>query len=155
GEGDRAAFLRVQVELARCWRDPPRRAELLARQRGLLAKHRAAWLAPLAGLATDVRFERGLARVTLPAATYLALPGGGHALARAWARTVGLEGGPGQLAAVFEAPQTRLVPCLDLGGNRLGDEGAAALAELARGLDGRLHRLELGNAQIGDAGARA
>jgi len=45
GEGDRAAFIRVQIELARLPEGDPRRAELAERELVLFARARTGWLA--------------------------------------------------------------------------------------------------------------
>jgi uncharacterized protein (TIGR02996 family) len=46
----RAEFIRVQCELARLGEGDPRRRRLRARERAILARHRAEWIAPLAEL---------------------------------------------------------------------------------------------------------
>jgi uncharacterized protein (TIGR02996 family) len=47
GEGERAEFIRLQVELARGVKKLALRRDLERRQRGLLAKNRSRWIAPL------------------------------------------------------------------------------------------------------------
>jgi uncharacterized protein (TIGR02996 family) len=155
GAGPRAAFLRVQVELASCFRDPDRREALRATERALLAQHYSEWLATLGvlvGLAPDVRFERGLAQVTMTATDYLSLLVA-DALSRAWTQTLRLTDVGSSLPAVLAAQDIKDVSCLDLDGNNLGDDGVGEIVERAR--DGRWQRLDLGNNQIGDAGAMA
>src|SRR3954451_12292860 len=46
GQGARAEFIRVQVELARPAADRPRRAELLRREKTLLARNGRRWAKP-------------------------------------------------------------------------------------------------------------
>jgi uncharacterized protein (TIGR02996 family) len=58
GDPDRAEFIRVQIEHARLPLNDPRRAELLVRERALLAEHRDAWKMPqIPGVAQ--LFQRG------------------------------------------------------------------------------------------------
>jgi uncharacterized protein (TIGR02996 family) len=60
GDPERAELVRAQCLLARLPADAPERAELQARERGLLAAHGARWAEPLAGFGvTEWRFERG------------------------------------------------------------------------------------------------
>jgi uncharacterized protein (TIGR02996 family) len=48
GEAERAEFIRLQVELARGVKKPAQRKALERRERGLLAKNKSRWVAPLA-----------------------------------------------------------------------------------------------------------
>jgi uncharacterized protein (TIGR02996 family) len=59
GRPDRAEFIRVQVALARLAENDPRRTELEARERGLLAAHEADWVRPLQAVADAWTFRRG------------------------------------------------------------------------------------------------
>jgi uncharacterized protein (TIGR02996 family) len=55
----RAEFIRVQCALAHMASSDPRRAELKARERGLLTEHEQEWAGPLNGVALEWRFRRG------------------------------------------------------------------------------------------------
>jgi uncharacterized protein (TIGR02996 family) len=59
GEADRAAFIRVQCQLARLEEHGPRRVDLEARERALLERHEAAWLGELPPAARAWSFRRG------------------------------------------------------------------------------------------------
>jgi uncharacterized protein (TIGR02996 family) len=72
GDPPRAEFIRLQIDLARRPADDPRRAQLAARERQLLAAHGARWARPVAALTRDYEFRRGFVeRVRLEAATLL------------------------------------------------------------------------------------
>jgi uncharacterized protein (TIGR02996 family) len=60
GQVERAAFIRVQCELARLPRDDPRRRELKTRERELQEKHERGWVAPLLDFVEDWGFQRGV-----------------------------------------------------------------------------------------------
>jgi uncharacterized protein (TIGR02996 family) len=59
GRPERAAFIRMQTELATLKDDSPRRRELAFRCRLLLDDHARAWLGPLRAVASDARWARG------------------------------------------------------------------------------------------------
>jgi uncharacterized protein (TIGR02996 family) len=59
GQPDRAAFVRVQCQLARLPHDDERREDLEAKERELLRRHRREWLRPLRGLVSKCEFRRG------------------------------------------------------------------------------------------------
>jgi uncharacterized protein (TIGR02996 family) len=59
GRPERAAFIRVECQLARLPDDDPRRPDLEARERQLLAEHGEEWAGPLRGLVDDWTFRRG------------------------------------------------------------------------------------------------
>jgi uncharacterized protein (TIGR02996 family) len=59
GEGERAEFIRTQIELARLGEDHPRRAELAAVEEVLLRDYGEAWLGPLAEFVSEPTFRRG------------------------------------------------------------------------------------------------
>jgi uncharacterized protein (TIGR02996 family) len=153
----RAEFLRVQVAHFRCERDPERRVTLRRRGEELLGQHRGAWLGPLAGLCHDVRFERGLAQITLDAARLLTPPLDGEAAElfdAAWVQTVRLEGAAVGMAELVEAPALEAITALDLDGNGLDDAALARLAASPR--LGRLRHLDLANNnRLGNDGVRA
>jgi uncharacterized protein (TIGR02996 family) len=60
GQPERAAFIRVQCELARdALRPDSRREDLEARERALLERHEGEWLGPVRGLVKRWTFRRG------------------------------------------------------------------------------------------------
>jgi uncharacterized protein (TIGR02996 family) len=68
-QADRAAFIRVQIELAALPHDDPRRPGLKTTERRLQEQHERLWAAPLSEIASDWGFRRGLVElVALPAA---------------------------------------------------------------------------------------
>jgi uncharacterized protein (TIGR02996 family) len=72
GEPERAAFIRVQVELARLPEGDGRRGALEATERRLLAENEEAWLGPIRPWVSHWVFRRGFVEeVTVPAQVYL------------------------------------------------------------------------------------
>src|SRR5439155_18283454 len=68
----RAAFLRIQVALARLPDDDHRRPSLLVAERELLGAYREGWAAAFRGLATGPEFRRGFVEeVKVAARQYL------------------------------------------------------------------------------------
>lgn len=59
GDGARAEFIRVQIELARRFRFDPERLPLLRRERELLERHEAEWTKPIAAISRACVFRRG------------------------------------------------------------------------------------------------
>src|SRR5262245_55108850 len=55
----RGEFIRLQCELEKLSADDPRRPDLEAREKQLLAEHANEWLGPLRGELVDWRFHRG------------------------------------------------------------------------------------------------
>jgi uncharacterized protein (TIGR02996 family) len=157
GGGDRAEFIRVQVELARPVGDDQRGDELRRRESEILAARRDEWVGELAD--------------TAPAAAWVFRRGFVDGL-----DLRGHEVGPDGAAALAASPHLAYATTLDLTGNRVGDEGARALASSRhaahlRSLDltanvidlaalelalspfmGRLTSLRLGQNVIRDAG---
>jgi uncharacterized protein (TIGR02996 family) len=75
GQGARAEFIRIQIELSRLTQHEPRRQELVAREQALLVEHGEEWEGPLPRIATEWTFERGfLAGVKMPAKGFSQLP---------------------------------------------------------------------------------
>src|SRR5262245_4478035 len=102
-DADRAAFIRVQVDLARLGEGDPRRGELLARERDLRQTHEGEWTAPLAGLALACQLRRGFVeRVRLDGAALLER--GGELFRLAPVRQLELHAEPGQGAELAECP---------------------------------------------------
>src|SRR5947208_1880557 len=72
GQPERAELIRVQCRLPGLPEDHPQRAELEAREQGLLEARQDEWLGPLGRWAIRWTFRRGfLAEVTVPARVYL------------------------------------------------------------------------------------
>jgi uncharacterized protein (TIGR02996 family) len=71
GQPDRAAFIRIQCQLALLPDDDPRRAELETRERGLLEEHEEEWAGLLPRPVTRRWFQRGfLAGVEMPVRSF-------------------------------------------------------------------------------------
>jgi len=155
----RADLVRVQVALARLPDDHPRRPELADRQTDLLRRHRAAWAAPLAGLAAGVGFRRGVMdAVSVEAAAFVAR--GGELFARtrvgdgrSFVRRVRLLDPARALPALAECPFLAEVEELDLSWGDLGNDGVTLLARSPH--LGRVRALDLGCNGLDDAGVRA
>jgi uncharacterized protein (TIGR02996 family) len=151
----RAELVRVQVELARWVPDLPRRTALQERERQLIAEHAQHWLGPLHGLCDEVRFERGLAHLTLKARRFVgrAFAEASGYLHRGWVRSVRLEGVGKHLASLGRALSLGGVTALGLAGNDLGDEALRALLSSPR--LGRLAWLDLRGNRLTDEAVRA
>jgi uncharacterized protein (TIGR02996 family) len=152
----RAELVRVQVELARWVPDLGRRTELQERERRLIAEHAEGWLGPLHGLCQEVRFERGLAHLTVEAGDFVGAAFATEAsewLGRAWVRAVCLTDVAGRLSAVARTPHLGAVTALDLAGNDLDDGALRAL--LSSPHLGRLACLDLRGNRLTDGAVRA
>jgi uncharacterized protein (TIGR02996 family) len=179
GQGERAEFIRVQVERAKlAWGDP-RRQELAKRERRLLATRVAGWFGSLHGSVRQKVFRRGLleegdidahAFVVHAEELFRLGPVKQLTFRKAAKHIVRLAACPSLLRlevlilaghslrdagvrALAESPNVGRLSQLFLGFNDIGDEGARALAG-SRHL-GALSRLRLDNNRIGDAGLLA
>jgi uncharacterized protein (TIGR02996 family) len=170
---DRAAFIRVQIELARLPEDSlrlvERRKELETRERVLLSKHEEEWAGPLrwllAGMLTGFEFRRGFIEgVTLDTPGLLGTIDGLFQLAPL--RDLTVTPAPGQVELPRFLFVDRLIEqlahlppafaglrTLNLHGNAIHDAGARALASSPHlsGLTG----LTLSENRIRDTGVRA
>ena len=119
----RGELLRVQCELARWVPDLRRRSELQERERQLIADHRGDWLGALQPYCLACRFERGLAHVTMSAATAVedaALAASGADWFRAaWVDGVRFLDAEPHIGSLFDLPALVDVCALDLSGNDL------------------------------------
>jgi uncharacterized protein (TIGR02996 family) len=105
GQPERAAFIRVQIALARLPHQDPRREELEARERQLLEEHGEQWAGPLRDLVDKWEFRRGFVEeVTVGPEHFLAHAGA--ILALAPIRQAAFDGW-----AAAEATLTRLAAC--------------------------------------------
>lgn len=106
-------FIRLECQLDRTSDDEDDVLELQDRRRGLLAAHREAWLAPLAGIAESVRFERGLVgAVVLDLDTYLTR--GAEIFGRFPVRSVAIRGVPGRMGELLASPWMDRIEYLSL-----------------------------------------
>jgi uncharacterized protein (TIGR02996 family) len=175
----RAAFIRVQVALARLTAEDPQRPNLAAAEAALLEAHRDEWEAPFRRLASGPVFRRGFVdevNVTarqflqhvhelfaagpirrlhlLEVGSYLPAIMESSYLSRLSSLSLfALHGGDSVARAVARATQLTGLRELHLGRNRLGDEAAELLAT-ASGL-GSLEELDLSENDISESGARA
>jgi uncharacterized protein (TIGR02996 family) len=161
----RAEFIRVQCRLAAGVTHVAERLALEVRERRLLSRHRAGWLAPLAGLVRHAEFRRGFVEsVRVRIETFLER--GADLFAAEPVRDVVLTGrlSPPRVARLAGAPPLGHVRRLGLG--PVGERAAARAldyglrAPVLAGLLGspflaRLTGLELGLVWVGDAQVRA
>ncbi len=126
----RAAFIRVQCQLAKLAADDPGRAELKKQQQELLGRHQTAWLAALPklpGVTWDAVFRRGfVAGVRVEGAgTFLKHAAALFRAAPFWSLEVWKARGVGALAA---SPWLGRLRRLCVRNSRVGPRGAAELA---------------------------
>jgi uncharacterized protein (TIGR02996 family) len=155
GEPERAAFIRVQIDLARLPEADPRRQELQAGEQGLLRTHGKAWaaalLAPLAGMETHCAFRRGFIEELTVEARGLLL----HAdtlFRKAPLRSLEVYLARGRIGALASLPHLSRLTALCLPNNSLGDDGTRALASSPH--LGGLSSLGLRGNEIGDPGTQ-
>jgi uncharacterized protein (TIGR02996 family) len=157
GQPERAAFIRVQCELARMPEGNPSRAELTERERALLAEHGRAWAEALNLQPQEVIFRRGFVEEAAIEAHPL-LAGAGP-FAKTPLRDLMVQGYEGnQLGAAGARAlaswlQLARLEALRLPENDLFDEGVIALA--ASPYLANLRVLDLGNNQISEEGMAA
>jgi uncharacterized protein (TIGR02996 family) len=159
---DRAALIRVQIELGRL---PPNEAVpwnrhaagLRAREQALLEDHRAEWLAPLRARGeplqhpgTHGQFRRGFVEVVwMPAAVFVQR--GERLLGLAPVRELRVtETTDDEFGELLRSPPLRRLEALDLSDRRLGDVVAVALIQPP---DSGLRVFRLRGCGITDAGA--
>jgi uncharacterized protein (TIGR02996 family) len=162
GRSERAAFIRVQCQLALLTGDDPRRAELQARERQLLQEHEEEWVGAFGGPVKGWVFHRGMAGVGVDVPQFLAHA---QALARSpYVHYIDVRDhavGRANLLALADSPHLARVTILDLAGwytydspaDLVDDEQAAALAGSPH-VSG-LTALNLRCNDIGDAGVHA
>jgi uncharacterized protein (TIGR02996 family) len=147
----RGEFIRVQCALARMGPDDPRRPELKARERVLLADHQGQWVAPLRGIVYGWLFRRGFVEaIRARGQTFLEQAERLFALApvqQAWLSDANWC--VPDLAGSRYLAQLR---ALSLDANGIGDAGVRALAESPHA--SRLTALDLAGNQVSDAGVQ-
>ncbi len=153
----RGEFLRLQCRLSAWIADLKERTAAWARQQQLLERQ-AAWLGPLQGHVTEVRWQRGLAQVAIPARRFCSERWAGHwpeLFRQAWVEglrleqptTVPLLEGIAANAGLAEVGR------LDLSGCGLGDDSLQVLLRSPH--LSRLSVLDLSNNRLTDPAAKA
>jgi uncharacterized protein (TIGR02996 family) len=176
GQHARAEFIRVQCALASLPADVPQAASLRARADVLLEEHRVAWAEPLAGLANRWDWIRGFPDVVrLDAKAFVAR--GEELFAAVPVRHVELLDVAAHLPRLARCPSLERLATLTISGSHAGDAIAKALGSsphigrltglhlprngltdaavlaIAGGLFGQLTTLDLGENEVGPAGA--
>ena len=152
----RGELIRVQCRLAAWEPDLERRTELQRREAELLAAHADSWLGPLGADCTHFEFQRGLARLTLPAQRFLRRRSAKRTLdlfQRVGVESVRFLVTGISSSALAGAGSLEAITDLDLSGNKLNDDFLAAFAESPHLT--RLTRLDLSNNLSTDTGVRA
>jgi uncharacterized protein (TIGR02996 family) len=159
-EADRAAYIRLQCELARLNPDSPEGKVRRRQCRDLEARHRDEWLGPLKGrVYKGARFDRGLLQATVNAKTFFSPRGGtGAALVgtEAWAWVDDLtvfELTAERSARMASLPLLASLNRLRLQHGQMGPEGAKSLAGSSH--LGNLVHLDLSHNRIGPTGVTA
>jgi uncharacterized protein (TIGR02996 family) len=152
----RGEFLRVQVQRARLRPNHPQQGALRRRELELLREHAVSWLEPWLDLVIRWEFERGLISLSARAERFLSNEAAALATAEncAWLTTLSLQEltarhVPRLVASPFLPP----LVTLDLSGNRLGPQGARALAESPQ--VAQLRTLRLRGNRLGVEGVRS
>jgi hypothetical protein len=139
----------VQLGISRLPEDDPRRAQLKDREAELLARNRAAWVTPLAGLAVFVDFRRGIPDcASVDATTFLER--GEELFRQLRVRRLRLLDAAPVIAKLFLSPLLANVRELDLCNAELGNSGLALLARSPHLKN--LESLDLGFNGLEDAG---
>jgi uncharacterized protein (TIGR02996 family) len=130
-KGDpRGEFIRVQLELFRAEQlrqQPSNWLELVDRRDASLREHGARWAADVAPLVDKVEFQRGFVdAVTLPVTAYLERAAAIYAVAPV--RVLTFTAAAGHCRELFASPHLGRIRAIVLWNQRIGDEGAEALA---------------------------
>ncbi len=152
----RAELVRLQCERAHLPPQSARAEECARREKALIEKHGATWLAPLGGGVASSTHERGLLNVVLQARSFLGqrLRSLAGSEAWAWVEQVGAWNVTrgGRLEAVLASPLLASVRGLNLTYTSLDAVGLGALAAVDLG---HLRALGLGQTFVGARGVRA
>jgi uncharacterized protein (TIGR02996 family) len=152
GEGERAGFIRTQIELARLPEGDDREEELRRRDGYLLFKQQQAWRQRLRTGNTELKLARGFVEgVELTASSWLQQ--GKRILAATPLRTLEVRDMGKALTRFLAAPTLARIRRLVLNGNELGDAGGQAVAGCAHLAN--LSELHLTRNAIGPLGAQA
>lgn len=128
GDGDRAAFVRGQVELATLKEDSPRRREVAFRCRQSLDANEERWLQPREAFRRDRAWSRGFVETFSTTMNDLIL--GHQELFRTHPfRRVWLSELDGDIGGVAFLPPGNRITALDLAGNKLGVNQLKRLAK--------------------------
>jgi uncharacterized protein (TIGR02996 family) len=151
GEGDRAEFIRVQLELTRGVKERPRSLELLRRLRALIVEHRERWLGVLTQYAPDSVFERGFVeQVSLRVASLLR--DGPAVFDRHPLHRLSLHAVGNYAVSLAACAQLACVTALDLREQAISERGLEALGGSPH--LGRLRSLDLSGGTCAGAGLR-
>ena len=131
GESERAEFIRVQCHLARMGNDDQRRAELVSRERELLAAHDALWTTnTLRIVAREWTYHRGfIRRVGCNAIDFLER--GDSLFALAPVQELRLYGSRDEMLTLVHCPHLGRFQSLDLSYNFIRDLGVQFLSNCA------------------------
>jgi uncharacterized protein (TIGR02996 family) len=156
GDGDRAEFIRVQIELANLPAGAPRAKELTIREQELLSVHRNAWLDPLQAMVAYAEFRRGFPErieLDLPSFFRLAERIGQVAPVTALSFSDHLTLDDARLVRLLESPHLNRIRELDLSYSPFTEQGARVLAGTAALANLRI--LKLNRVFVGDLGVQA
>ncbi len=156
GDEERGQFIRVQCRRAAVTENSPEWLALKQQEDQWLQRHQQHWVGPLAELADQVGFHRGLIQLECQAERLLQHAGEAQEWTEAWAwvqrlRLLGIR--TQDFKALLRLPLLRQITGLDLSVNQIGDLRARALADCPY-LE-RLSDLNLAGNYIGSAGALA
>jgi uncharacterized protein (TIGR02996 family) len=149
GDPERAAFIRAQCRLERIGRYDLERYDLEGEVERLLAKNKEKWLAPLAGITTEVEFARGFPDGITLSAEDFARKGEAAFAAAPTLRGLRVHPSIDGWDEMLTAPALGRARALDATNHRLGPERIRVLARSP--LIGGLHRLGLGLNGVGEA----
>lgn len=152
----RGEFIHLRCRAARLPPDDPARPPLEAQARLLRERHEARWLGQIAKGCDGWDFDLGLVVVELRSGFHRRMSLAWLAKRPDWFWVVGVKGVLLPLAGVerLASQASGALTSIDLGDCDVGPAGARALADAAGRLD-RLSRLSLNYARLGDHGAEA
>jgi uncharacterized protein (TIGR02996 family) len=155
GQPDRAAFVRVQIELARL-RPDTRREDLEARERELLERHEGEWVGRIRDWVAGWSFRRGMLSIKIKALPLLAISakaGEDDWFRRGMVLAMHVLDAAPHIDRLAQSPHLARLSSLSLAGNGIGDVHVKALA--ASPHLARLTALDLSHNFIGGGGVLA